>query len=321
MDLSQDRAIISGCSMVSIGTHKLFISVTGPSRTPLDPIVVVLAGAGDVASSYVVVERLVCSFARILLYDRSGLGRSEGGPNQYTASIAASELHMLLTQAQISPPLLLVGHSYGAIVAREYLHLYPDNVAGMVLFEAATERQSDFFRIPDPDISGVMGNLNYAQVTGLKTDSKLSREEWRTRVADISRGAAAWQAEASSFVEVCKALRGKEQYKRKALGAKPLSVIRANSSRDYQRIYEKGIEAGNGTEEQREAFRQMLNKWEDVDREMKEEQLLLSFNSRLVHIPDCGHHVHLVRPDILVQEIRWVKDQISGEPEGSIEKL
>ncbi|KAF3482848.1 alpha/beta hydrolase fold protein [Arthroderma uncinatum] len=300
--------------MVDIGTHHLFISISGPPRSDRDPIAIILAGAGDVTSSYVAVERLVASFCRIAIYDRSGLGHSEDGPQRHTATIAATELHALLKNAQIEPPLVLVGHSYGGIVAREYFHLYPGDVAGMVLPDAATERMSEYFRVPDPNINAVMGTLKYSQITGLRDDSKLSREEWRTRAADISRGVIATQAEAAAFIEVCETLGEKDQYKICAMGDRPLSVIRCNSARDYQRIYEKGVEAGNGTEEQQCAFRQLLDRWDDIDRSLKEDQLQLSSNSRLVHVPDGGHHVHLIRPDIVAEEIQWVRDMILSGP-------
>jgi pimeloyl-ACP methyl ester carboxylesterase len=303
--------VFKGYDMISIGTHSLWTSITGPPCKPQEPIIIILTGAGDVASSYTVIERLVSPFARIFLYDRSGLGRSETGPNRVSAVAAAVELHTLLQETHVSQqPLLLVAHSYGAIVAREYLHLHPEMVAGMVLSEGSTERQSEYFQIPDPNIIALLGSLNFAQVTGLKADSKLTRDEWRARAIDISKGTVAAQAEAAGFVEVCATLGAKEQYKKRALDDKPLSVIRSNSAREYERIYKAGVEAGNGTEEQRADFRRLLDRWDEMDREIKEEQLQLSSNTRLVHIPECGHNVHLVRPDVVCEEIRWVRDKI-----------
>ncbi|DAA75006.1 TPA_exp: Uncharacterized protein A8136_2104 [Trichophyton benhamiae CBS 112371] len=304
---------MAASSMISVGTHRLFISMSGAPRSARDPIAVIIAGAGDVSSSHVAVERLVAPFCGIALYDRSGLGRSEDGPQKHTADVAATELHTLLDRAGVHPPLILVGHSYGGIVAREYLHLYPNDVAGMVLSDAATERATQYFTIPDPNIAAVLGSLKYSQVTGLRDDSVLTRDEWRTRAADIARGGVAAQAEAEASIEICETLGQKEQYRRCAMGAKPLSVIRCNSARDYERIYEKGVEAGNGTEEQQRKFRELLDRWDDIDRLLKEEQLQLSSRSRLRHVPDCGHNIHLTRPDIIAQEIRWVKETIIEE--------
>ncbi|KAL1970264.1 hypothetical protein VTN77DRAFT_5424 [Rasamsonia byssochlamydoides] len=301
-------------SLVSIGTHQLFASVSGPVRTAGEPIVIVFAGAGEASSSYPALERLVSKFARILLYDRSGLGRSEDGPNHVSATTAAEELHALLKTTGIAAPFILVGHSYGSIVAREYLHLNLDDVAGMVLAEGSTERQCQFFRIPDQNILAVLGSLKFAEVTELRARSQLTRDEWRTRAAEMARGVKAAQAEAAAFAEVCETLAQKDQYNKQALGARPLSVIRCRSSRDYERIYESGVRAGNGTEEQREAFRRLLDQWDGIDKDLQEEQLKLSSHSRLVDIPDCGHNVNLVRPDVMADEIRWVMNQHKNDP-------
>lgn len=308
----------TGSAMVSIGTHCLYTSISGPPRTPQNPLVVVLAGAGDVASSYTALAPLVSQFSRILLYDRSGLGRSEPRPSlpgfidppTTTAVTAAEELHSLLVTTNLRSPLVLVAHSYGAIVAREYLHLYNDEVAGIVFADGSTERQCDYFELPDANINAVLGNLKVAQVTGLRADSKLSRDEWRDRAIDIARGAAAAQVEVDSFVGVCHTLAEKKQFQNRAMGHRPVSVIRCNSAMDYERIYENGVEAGNGTPQQQRAFRDLLDRWEAIDRKMKEEQLQLSSTTHLVHLPDCGHNVHLIRPDIVADEIRWVLDQL-----------
>ena len=357
-------------TMIPIGTHSLSASISGPVLSSISdpstsdpsastavscpvpssisdptaaaaahPLVVIIPGAGDVASSYVAVERLLRPWTRTLLYDRSGIGRSEkdpalvnpdpdppqpdSNPNshshpKYTTAPARSvkaarELHLLLQKLGLNrSPLILLAHSYGGIVAREFLHLYPDAVAGMVLCDAATERMSDFFTVPDSNIASVLGDLNYARVTGLRGDTVLSDDEWRSRARDIFAGPKGAQAEAASFVEVCEKLREKQQLRNRALGDKPLSVIRANSPRDYERIYEKGVQAGNGTGEQRAAFRALLDRWEGIDCELQEEQLVLSSTTRFVRLQDCGHNVHLVRPDVIVEEVRWVRDMVLG---------
>jgi hypothetical protein len=129
----------------------------------------------------------------------------------------------------------------------------------------------------------------------------------------------ATQAEAAAFVEVCETLAEKKQYERQAMAKKPVSIIRCESARDYQRLYEKGVEIGNGTEEERRAFRELLNMWDEVDKDLAEEQLRLSSKTHFVHIPDCGHNVQLVRPDVVADEIKWVlRNVVSGKGSASI---
>lgn len=335
-ELSQNWSINTGSSLISIGTHRLWVSVIGPPRTssPQDPLVIVITGAGDVTSSYTALSPLISSYCRILLYDRSGLGRSEPAPtpanptshdsessqksgtastSQYTspAVTAAEELHILLERMQLEPPLILVAHSYGAIIAREYLHLYDKDVVGIVLADGSTERQCDYFRLPDPDIDAVLGDLKVAQVTGLRAEARLSRDEWRERAIDISRGAAGAQAEANSDTLniFCRTLGEKKQFQNRAMRDRPVSVIRCGI-REYERIYKAGIEAGNGTREQRQAFRRLLDRWPSIDQDLKEEQLQLSTKTHLIYLPECSHNVHLTRPDVVAGEIRWVLDQL-----------
>lgn len=326
----QNWTVETGSSLISIGSHRLWVSVTGPPRNSAQvPLVVVIAGAGDVAYSYTALSPLVSSSCRILLYDRSGLGRSESSPSSTTfpdspdhhspqisgasspAVSAATELHSLLEAMQLEPPLVLLAHSYGAIIAREYLHLYDSEIAGMILADGSTERQCDYFRLPDPDINAVLGDLRVAQVTGLRQDARLSRDEWRERAIDISRGAVAAQAEANSHTLniVCRTLGSKRQFQNRAMRDRPVSVIRC-SIRDFERIYEAGIEAGNGTTEQRQAFRRLLDRLPLIDQDAKEEQLQLSSNTHLVYLPECGHNVHLIRPDVVADEIRWVLERV-----------
>jgi pimeloyl-ACP methyl ester carboxylesterase len=208
---------------------------------------------------------------------------------------------------------MLAAHSYGAIIARDYLHLYPSDVAGMVLMDASTERNVELFQNPDLDLNAMVGNLRFAEVTGLRAAAQLSREEWRVRAMDIARGMATSQAEVMARESVCHALGEKEQFQKQALGDRPLSVILCNGLMDYRKLYEKAVEAGNGTEAQRAAFRGLLEKWAGMDREMQEEQLRLSRCSRMVYLPDCGHNVHLIRPEVVAEEIRWVREQILGQ--------
>ncbi|PYH89856.1 putative alpha/beta hydrolase [Aspergillus ellipticus CBS 707.79] len=299
-------------TLLSVGTHRLFVRLGGIPRPPGHPLVVFVAGAGDVAASYCAVARQVGAFAPLLLYDRTGLGRSEDSPTPTTSSATASahELHTLLATAGLPPPYLLVGHSYGAIIAREYLHQFPDDPHGMVLADASTGRQPELFDDPELDIAAVLGDLNFARVTGLREHAQLSRDEWRTRAMEIARGGATWAAEQATLERVCRALQEKAQYTTQALGDRPLAVIRCHGSMEYRRVYEAGVAAGNGTVQQREAFARLLDRWDGMDRAMQEEQLRLSRRSRMVYLEDCGHQVHLVRPDVVAQEVRWVLERI-----------
>ena len=305
--------------MISIGTHRLSFSISGPQRAPNEPLVVVIPGSGDVASSYTAVEPIVAQFARIFLYDRSGLGNSERGPGRPLAVTSARELHKLLEVTKQPPPFILAAHSYGGLIAREFYHLYSDEVVGMAFCDTATERHLEFFRVPDPNIAAVLGNLKMALVIGLRVDAKLSRDEWRQRAIDIARGDETAQAEANedAVKEVCRSLGEKKQIDRQAMGNKPLSLITCNSAREYERIYAAGIEAGNGTGAQQISFRKLLDRWDSFTEELSLYQMRLSSNTQYLYLPDCGHNIHLTRPEAVAEGIRWVVSQTKGNGDAS----
>ncbi|KAF2488688.1 alpha/beta-hydrolase [Lophium mytilinum] len=304
---------------VSVGTHALHLALHGPPRTASTPITIAFPGAGDIAYSWLPTARTVSATSPILLYDRSGLGLSDDAPpsSPVNAVTAATELQTALRNAGLEPPYILCAHSYGAIVAREFLELCQDEVVGMVLVDPSGERQPEYFKLPDENIVAVTGALRTAVVTGLRADTVLTPEEWAERAALVRRGADATRKEVGAFVEVCETLGAKRQLERRLMGSKPLSIIKANSKRDSERIYEKGVEVGNGTVEQQRGFRELLDSWDEADKVIKEGQLQLSNNSQLIHLSDCGHYVHLVRPEIVAGAIRWVLENLAASGDSS----
>ncbi len=101
--------------------------VPGSDRTP------VLPGAGR--------------FTRVCAYDRPGtlrnvglVSRSDPVPMPRTTRDAVTELHAMLRAAQLPGPYVLVGHSLGGMIVRQYASTYPRRVAGLVLVDALNEK-------------------------------------------------------------------------------------------------------------------------------------------------------------------------------------
>jgi pimeloyl-ACP methyl ester carboxylesterase len=129
--------------MVDVGGYEMHIHCLGEAS----PTVVMDAGLGDFSLSWVLVQPRAAELTRICVYDRAGLGWSERGPRPRTAQNIAEELHILLTEAGIDGPYVLVGHSAGGMYVRVYAHRYPDEVVGMVLVDTSHEEQS--LRFPE----------------------------------------------------------------------------------------------------------------------------------------------------------------------------
>ena len=120
---------------VDIGGRSLNIHCVGHGSPT-----VVFASA-RIAPGYVwtPTQRGVSAFTRACWYDRADLGWSDYGPGPVTSESAARDLHQLVEKAGIERPIVLVGHSFGGHVIRLFHHLYPGEVSGMVLVDAAHE--------------------------------------------------------------------------------------------------------------------------------------------------------------------------------------
>jgi len=81
------------------------------------------------------IQEQVARMANTASYDRAGLGWSTKCTSPRTPSNIAVELHELLEGAEIKPPYILVGHSFGGLVMRRFALLYPDEVSSVVLVD------------------------------------------------------------------------------------------------------------------------------------------------------------------------------------------
>ena len=101
------------------------------------PVTVILeTGLGGMSAAWGWIQRETAKFARVVSYDRAGLGWSEIDTEPKTAHRAARRLHDLLCASQISPPYVLVGHSMGGLLMRVFTDNYADDVVGMVMLDA-----------------------------------------------------------------------------------------------------------------------------------------------------------------------------------------
>ncbi|KFY93222.1 hypothetical protein V500_03835 [Pseudogymnoascus sp. VKM F-4518 (FW-2643)] len=314
---SQEWNIGEKSGLVSIGSHCLYMAVSGPDRQEGELIVVLMTGLGSTIDEWVAVRRLVEPFSRFLCYDRSGLGKSEGPPTTPKAISAvsvATELDTLLKNTGVSPPYVILCHSRGGITAREFLHLRPNDVAGMVFVDANQENtflhHEDF---PSPSFELMLAGVDYYEVTGIKANTALSKEEFQA-VLDVqgkpSTGITSLAEEVGAKGDP-PVLAAKKQLQNQALGNRPVSVIHANTARDFQRLYEAGIKAGNGSERDRQEFRDIVEFWRDTSAMRAKEILDLSSVHNFRDASNSGHNIQLLEPELIVEEVKWVYSHLA----------
>ncbi len=120
--------------MVDIGRRRrMFVSEMGSGE---GPTVIFESGIGSTSQNWAHIQELVSQFAYSVSYDRLGLGWSTPAVSERIPSKIVEELRSMLQAAGIAPPYLLVGHSFGGLVARYFAAEYPDEVVGAILVDA-----------------------------------------------------------------------------------------------------------------------------------------------------------------------------------------
>src|SRR5436309_4737955 len=121
--------------LVDLGGHKLHVNCTGKGSPP----VVVENGLGDFSFDWTLVRAKVAVLTRICTYDRAGYAWSDPGPKPRTFGQLNLELRDALSKLGERGPFVLVGHSYGGPVVRNFALAYPSQTAGIVFVDAAHE--------------------------------------------------------------------------------------------------------------------------------------------------------------------------------------
>lgn len=93
--------------IVNFDDYQIHIKVTGKGK----PVVIIEAGLGSGFDAYDTLHKTISPIARVLSYDRPGLGKSSTSPYPRTLPNYIAELRLLLQKEMIDPPYILVGHS------------------------------------------------------------------------------------------------------------------------------------------------------------------------------------------------------------------
>jgi pimeloyl-ACP methyl ester carboxylesterase len=133
----RDRRRVPGAgTRINVGGRKLRVHATGLPDQP-GPTVVFESGMATPLELWAWIQQAVAEFAPTVSYDRAGIGRSDPGPLPRTAERTTEDLSTVLDAVGARPPYILVAHSYGGLLVRDFAQRHPDSVAGVVLADVA----------------------------------------------------------------------------------------------------------------------------------------------------------------------------------------
>jgi pimeloyl-ACP methyl ester carboxylesterase len=131
VSFSQKRFIV-------IDDTKIWINTIGTeSRGEGQPVVVFESGLGTPMGNWDKILEGVSEMAPLVTYDRPGIGDSEPDHEMPTIKNVADKLIKILSELNLAPPYILVGHSLGGAYVRGFAVYYPEMLAGLVIIDPA----------------------------------------------------------------------------------------------------------------------------------------------------------------------------------------
>jgi pimeloyl-ACP methyl ester carboxylesterase len=270
--------------MVDVGDYSMHLYCTGEGGAPT---VVMDSGLGGTVLDWQLVQPEVAQFARVCTYDRAGMGWSEPGAQPRTSQQIVEELHALLGNAGVQGPYVLVGHSFGGTNVQLYASQYPNEVAGMVLVDSATEDEMLVTLTEElrgspvwNKILATIGVTRLPYTLGGETDQRTAISTHAKDIYEVSDERTSWE---ESFEQ--------RRASPLSLGDKPLIVLTAGA---FQVPPDAGI-----PQEQIDSFLEARS-------EFQADLPLHSQNSERIIAEDSGHDIHLDQPDLVIDAIRRV---------------
>jgi pimeloyl-ACP methyl ester carboxylesterase len=119
-----------------VGDAHIAVELLGHSG----PTVVFESGLGEGIHGWAQVAPALAACARVVLYDRPGIGRSSPhtASSIVLAGVVADRLAELLRGIGAAPPYILVGHSLGGLYVQSFARRHPNDVAAVVLVDSAS---------------------------------------------------------------------------------------------------------------------------------------------------------------------------------------
>jgi len=268
------------------------------------PTVVLVAGMGERADNFMITSAdrtsedgsvfpAVAGFTRVCAYDRPGtttatdagfeLSRSTPVESPATVGDSAEDLDRLLRASGEPGPYVLVGHSLGGPIVRLYAAAHPDDVAGIVLDDALSENLAD--GLTPAQVESLQA-LNDPVTQGRPPGSE--QDFFATAVVPLLSAAA-------------------------AAPDVPTIILTADQWLLTAEVVESGRAAGILPEFVTVEFADAL--WAS---QLAAQDVLASKFPGAEHVTqtDAAHYIHLDNPQLVIDSIRDVVDQVRASTPG-----
>lgn len=288
---------------------------SGPEEVPP---VLLSSGLGGAWYDWDRVVPLLAGVARVLRFDRPGLGWSEPAAVPPTLAGEAERIRALLTtpgvlgpQAPAAGRAVLVGHSLAGFHLEAFARLHPELVAGIVLVDSSAEPE-----VPAPDPAELMERrlAQWRTLGELATRSGVAgyaMPRLRALAIRLSRASGADLADPEDVAATSASgrLLTASLLENATYNAVAAQLLELRCEKPFPQEPPLRVIAALGTTPLVRALpfvsgrvRQRNESWLARQRQLAE----LSLNGRLIELTDSAHYVPFDRPDAVAEAVREV---------------
>jgi len=301
---------------VEPGRHIHFACVGKGPRT-----VVFEQGEDGAITSWRKVQGAVAAFARTCVYDRAGFGLSDPPKDQISGISVGDDLRRALRAADVSGPVVLVGHSIGGFYALMFANRYPQQVAGLVLVDPGFAGQfapSSPKQLKRERQAMVKRDAGYLQCAALAKQGQISAENpqncfqippdlspeetaYYTRLKTQPNWYESEVAQASTYIpregETESLSWRQERLARRDLGATPLVVL-SSATPPRESVQNDKV------------YAEFSSRWKTGQQALAKR----STKGEWIEVPDSGHDIQLDQPQVVVDAVKRVVEASAPPP-------
>lgn len=250
-------------SILSIDGRSIAYDITGNGAVS----VILETGIGADSAQWSPVAGALAEHARVLTYDRAGRGSSDPADGVRSIADMRADLAALIDANGLRSPFVLVGHSFGGVLARAIAREREMDLCGIVLAESMHPRQFDclgplFPPADDADARSLVEMREFWQAAWKRPDSTPEHIDLPLALSDdaIARG---------------------------SLDGLPVRVLSAASFAAMPFIADENVRHA------------LQSQWDALQQELH----ALSDATEAVYLEQSGHFVQRDQPDAIVRAV------------------
>lgn len=296
---------------VIVNHNKLEVLQRGSYGTPI----VILTGMGCSFEEWFEIIETLSKTNQVIMYHRPGLGESDIDNSNRNTQTAAEDLHSLLGLLKISESVIVVGHSYGGLIAQHFTKLHPSSVRALVLVDSTSVDLNILDKLDLPILN--KDSTDDVWIEKCATYSLMSQEQLSEIIKPVLTEKQKQLPDSikQRLIEfhqkplLYKAMKSEiENWNKDAETIKRLGGIEdiylVVIGRDKEFTIRNGIEEGLPERE----MKLLEETWQNLIKE----QIYLSRNSELVFANHSSHSVHMDQPDVVINGILKAIDLTSS---------